>query len=83
MPIEANLEEPWNPVLALVTACYAAARCTQLLLREAVEGEANWRPFSILDFAGGKTEFDWSEELNLGEAHLAGIGAIGSGFFRI
>lgn len=79
-PIDADSKESWNPILALVTACYAAARCTQLLLGEVVEGETHWRPFSILDFADGKTEFDWSAELPLGEAHLAGIGAIGSGF---
>ncbi len=79
-PIDANPDEPWNPILALVTACHAAARCTQLVLGDSVEGEAHWKPFSILDFSGGRVEFDWSAELSLGEAHLAGIGAIGSGF---
>jgi len=79
-PCDANPDEPWNPVLALITACYAAARCAQLLLGDAVEGEAKWKPFSVLDFADAKVQFDWSKELPLGEVHLAGIGAIGSGF---
>jgi len=80
VPIDPDPNEPWNPVLALVTACYAAARCAQVMLGDAVEGEMNWKPFSILDFQDGRVEFDWNEEFNLGEAHLAGIGAIGSGF---
>lgn len=79
-PIEANPDEPWNPVLALVTACYAAARCTQAVLQNAVDGPEEWKGFSILDFRDGTVEYDWSGTLGLGEAHLAGIGAIGSSF---
>jgi hypothetical protein len=77
--IEADPNESWNPVLALVTACYAAAHCTQVLLGSAVEQE-RWKPFSILDFEDGRVEFDWSKSWELGEAHLAGVGAIGSAF---
>lgn len=76
-PLEVFAAEPWNPVLALVTACYAAARTAQALLGNAIDQEA-WRPFSILDFAQGRVDFDWSATLALGEAHLAGVGAIGS-----
>jgi len=77
--IKADPNESWNPVLALVTACYAAARCTQVILGGAIEQE-EWRPFSILDFKDGRVEFDWSRRWKLMEAHLAGIGAIGSSF---
>lgn len=78
-PHEVRPAEPWNPVLSLVTACYAAARAAQMLLGAAVQQE-NWRPFSILDFARGRVDFDWSAKLALGKAHLAGVGAIGSAF---
>lgn len=80
VPIEADPNESWNPVLALITACYAAARCTHAVLGDAVEGPEEWKSFSILDFENGNVEFDWSTRLELGEAHLAGIGAIGSSF---
>ena len=78
-PVEVDPAEPWNPVLALVTACYAAARAAQALLGNTIDQES-WRPFSILDFAQGRVKFDWSATLALGEAHLAGVGAIGSAF---
>jgi molybdopterin/thiamine biosynthesis adenylyltransferase len=78
-PVKVDPQEPWNPVLGLVTACYAAARVVQVLLGDAVDQEA-WRPFSILDLRQGTTKFDWSSELPLGEADLAGIGAVGSSF---
>ena len=77
--VEANPNECWNPALALLTACYAVARTTQVLLGNSVEQE-NWGPFSILDFKDGRVDFDWSRRWKLGEAYLAGIGAIGSSF---
>ena len=77
-PAEPDPQEEWNPVLALVTACYAAARVAKVLLDDAVDGPETWRPFSILDFQGGRVRFDWSEPLECREAYFAGIGAVGT-----
>lgn len=71
-------DEAWNPVLALATACYAAARIAKVLLGNAVDGPQQWKPFSILDFRDGVVEFDWSKPLDIGEVYMAGVGAVGS-----
>jgi molybdopterin/thiamine biosynthesis adenylyltransferase len=76
LPIEPNPDEPWNPVLALVTACYAAARATKVLLGGAVRGADRWKPFSIIDFREGRAEFDWDEAIDSGPLHFAAIGAV-------
>jgi hypothetical protein len=78
VPCEPDPHETWNPVLALTTACYAAARVTKLLLGDAVGGPDTWHPFSILDFREACADFDWSAPLTIDQVHLAGIGAIGS-----
>jgi ThiF family len=77
-PWEPDPKEDWNPVLALATACYAAARVSKVLLGDAVDGPLVWRPFSILDFRNGSLRFDWSEPLAIGDLYLAGVGAVGS-----
>lgn len=71
-------DEAWNPMLALSTACYAAARMTKVLLGDAVDGPEQWQPFSILDFRNGVVGFDWSEPLDVGDLYMAGVGAVGS-----
>jgi len=78
VPCEPDPREPWNPVLALTTACYAAARITKLLLGDAVDGPDTWHPFSILDFRQASVDFDWSAPFEIDQIYLAGIGAIGS-----
>jgi hypothetical protein len=70
--------EEWNPVLALVTACYAASRVTKILLGDAIDGADTWKPFSILDYQHGKVQFDWHEPLQMDDLFVAGVGAIGS-----
>lgn len=79
-PCDIDVHEAFNPVLAILAAAYASSRCTKLLLRKAIEGAKTWRPFSILDFRSGSVPFNWDEKIELGVAHLAGIGAIGSAF---
>lgn len=78
LPLDPDLNEDWNPILALATACYAAARVTKILLGDAVDGPDRWQPFSILDFREGRVRFDWEESLPIGDVYLAGVGAIGS-----
>lgn len=78
--IQPDPAEPFNPILSCVTACYAAARITKVLLGEFVAGPSVWRPFSILDFRTATEEFDWAAPLHLDHTHLAGVGAIGSAF---
>lgn len=73
-------EEEWNPVLALLTACYATGRVCKVLLGDALAGRGSYQPFSILDFDRGEVEFDWSRDAVIGHATLAGVGAIGSAF---
>jgi len=75
-----NPSEAWNPVLALVTACYAAARATSVLLGNVISASEMLEPFSILDFKAGRTEFDWSRTVETGDVHLAGVGAVGTAF---
>lgn len=72
--------EPFNPVLAIVAACYGVAALTSLVLGDAVDGKQSFRPFSILDFESGAANFDWEAPLALPKLHLGGVGAIGSAF---
>src|SRR5207302_2107037 len=67
--------EPWNPVLALLTGAYAASRVTNVLLEQCREP---WQPFSILDLRSGTATFDWDAPLRIGDVHLAGVGAVGT-----
>ncbi len=76
LSIKPNADEPWNPVLALATACYAAARVSKVLLGEAVHGADKWEAFSILDFGEGRVEFDWDRTIDSGPLHFAGTGAV-------
>lgn len=75
-----DIEEEWNPVLALLTACYAAGRVCKLFLGDALVGRGVYEPFSILDFSGGDVRFDWTGTQEIGHLTLAGIGAVGSAF---
>jgi hypothetical protein len=77
---KADPDEQWNPVLALALACYAAARVTYVAARGMITGGEMTGEFSILDFRGGTVEYDWDKPVDIGVAHLAGVGAIGSGF---
>jgi hypothetical protein len=79
-PHSPTAEEEWNPVLALLTACYATGRACKLLLGDALAGRGLYEPFSILDFDRGEVEFDWSRDSDIGHVTSAGIGAIGSAF---
>jgi molybdopterin/thiamine biosynthesis adenylyltransferase len=76
----ADPQEPWNPILALVTACFVAARVSHIAARGMIDGARELRPFSILDFQRGTAQFDWRSPIPIGSIHLAGVGAIGSGF---
>jgi hypothetical protein len=78
LDFEPNTQEEWNPVLALTTGCYAAARAAARVFGPRVEAAESLSPFSILDFRSGAVQFDWTEPLNLAEIHMAGIGAVGS-----
>jgi len=75
-----NAAEPWNPILALVTACYVASRVTKALLGDALSAAADVAPFSILDFGTATASFDWEAPLPVGNVHVAGVGAVGSAF---
>jgi hypothetical protein len=66
--------ESWNPCLALLTGAYAASRVTNMLLRNQRQP---WREFSILDFRDVTANVDWDAPLNIGNVHLAGVGAVG------
>lgn len=79
-PHSPDAEEEWNPVLALLTACYATGRVCKVLLGDALAGRGSYEPFSILDFDRGEVEFDWSRNAHIGHVTLAGVGAIGSAF---
>src|SRR5262249_1443641 len=79
-PVHINSAEPWNPVLALVTACYAAARAAAVVFGDVISASENLQPFSILDFKQGTTEFDWRQAVEAGDVHVAGIGAVGTAF---
>ena len=72
--------ETWNPILALVTACYAAARSASALLADHISSSETLKSFSILDFRQGTADFDWLEAVDAGNVHVAGIGAIGTAF---
>ncbi len=72
--------EPWNPILALVTACYAVARATAVLLGNSVSASEVLEPFSMLDYRAGRTAFDWCQAVEAGDVHVAGIGAVGTAF---
>ena len=78
LDFEPDVEEAWNPILALITGCYAAARTAGKVFGARIEAAETLSPFSILDFRTGTVEFDWNEPLNLAEIHMAGIGAVGS-----
>jgi ThiF family len=78
LPFIPDPNEEWNPVLALVTASYAAGRVTKILFGDAVDGPDTWKPFSILDFRNGRASFDWSEIIDVGNICLAGVGAVGT-----
>ena len=72
--------EPWNPILALITACYAVARATSVLFGDVISASELLRPFSILDFRAGRADFDWCRTVEAGDVHVAGIGAVGTAF---
>lgn len=73
-------DEPWNPVLAIVTACYMAAATTKVVFGDRICGRTEFGPFSILDFNTAVADFDWDAPFAIGHVHLGGVGAIGSGF---
>lgn len=77
---EADPDEAWNPILAIVGACYATSAITNKLLNGAVVGAQSWPPFSILDFLSATADFDFEQSIDIGEIHVAGIGAVGSAF---
>ena len=79
-PGRTSPEEPWNPILALVTACYNVARVTSVVLGDYVSASDSLEPFSILDFKGGDVQFDWGRQVETGYVHVAGIGAVGTAF---
>lgn len=76
----ADPREPFNPVVAIIAACYGVAALTARVLGSAVSGKTAFRAFSVLDFADGMVMFDWDAPLELPPLHLAGVGAIGSAF---
>lgn len=80
VPPRINPAEPWNPVLALVTACYSVARVTSVIFGDVISACESLKPFSILDFEVGKVQFDWYRTVEAGDVHVAGIGAVGSAF---
>lgn len=80
MPGSPDPGERWNPILAMTTACYAAARVTSLLFGEVIFAVNRLQPFSILDFHEAEAEFDWRQRIDAGLVHIAGIGAIGTAF---
>jgi ThiF family len=76
----ADPTEVWNPLLAIVGACYAVSAITNKLLNGAITGAKVWPEFSILDFESGDADFDFSAQIEFGRVHVAGIGAVGSAF---
>lgn len=76
--IEPDKHEKWNPVLALITGCYAAARTAAHVFGAKIDTAESLSPFSILDFKDAAVDFNWDEPLTIGETHMAGIGAVGS-----
>lgn len=79
-PSRTNPGEPWNPILALVTACYSVARVTSVVFGDSVSASESLEPFSILDFKSGDVQFDWGRPVGAGGVHVAGIGAVGTAF---
>lgn len=79
-PLAARPSEPFNPVLAIASACYGVAALTKLILGDVVTGQTAFPAFSILDFQGGTASFDWDAALVIPNTHLGGVGAIGSAF---
>jgi len=76
----ADPTESWNPMLAIIGACYAVSAITNKLLNGAINGAKVWPEFSILDFESGEADFDFNAQIEFGEVHVAGIGAVGSAF---
>lgn len=76
----ADSAEKWNPPLAIVGACYGVSAITNKLLSGVVTGAETWPAFSILDFLSATAEFDFDEPIDIGEVHVAGVGAVGSAF---
>ncbi len=70
--------EPWNPFLALFSACTTAARAAARLFGTAVHASGSWPAFSILDWRSGTVTYDWNQNVDLGRIHLAGVGAVGT-----
>jgi hypothetical protein len=77
---KADPAETWNPLLSIIGACYAASAITNKLLNGAVLGAQSWPAFSILDFSSATADFDFEQSIDIGEVHVAGIGAVGSAF---
>lgn len=79
-PAPIDPREPFNPVVAIVAACYGVAALTALILGDTVNGRTRFRPFSVLDFENGHVDYDWNAPLMLPTLHLGGVGAIGTAF---
>jgi molybdopterin/thiamine biosynthesis adenylyltransferase len=73
-----NPAEPWNPVLAIVTACYIAAATSKAVFEDRLDGASRFGPFSILHFETATAPFDWDAPFDIGTVHLGGVGAIGT-----
>lgn len=80
VPTRINPAEPWNPILALFTACYSVARATSVVFGDVISASESLEPFSILDFKEGRIQFDWCQTVEAGCVHVAGIGAVGTAF---
>jgi hypothetical protein len=76
----ADPTEAWNPILAIIGACYAVSAITSRLLDGAITGAKAWPEFSILDFESGEADFDFNAQIDFGVVHVAGVGAVGSAF---
>ena len=78
--LTANADTSWNPVLAIIGSCYVAAAATAKLLQGAIHAANHWPVFSILDFENGTANYDFSQQISIGQKYLAGVGAVGSSF---